>query len=155
MTTRKNQKDLSATTDELNISDLINIKIKTPEKEKPQLLQIDFNLWGKAKESLTPTLYNEDIESMQKDFKKAISTYVADNRFVFSPQFITEFNATAANLKKGYQKYMSMTAYVKQKRCIDWENITAYIEDTISLYARMITNSIDEHGFECLKEKQK
>ena len=99
---------------------------------------------------LIKTFINELYAIIKKGSEISIEIgYKNDKKFIF------DFNFTSANLKKGYNKAVTLSVYVKQKNELKLTKLKNEIRNTIKDTVREITDKIREENFSCYKVKRK
>ena len=96
----------------------------------------------------------KSLRQRAKESKRLLRCYVSDNSDLFDKRSILDINFTSANLKKGYNKSVQMSLFVRQKYPKSLSKIKNSIKETIKPVINTITSKILEEGFKCYKKKQ-
>ena len=103
-TKRKNKKNTSAITDDLNLDNGLNVKLKTLDINKPNVVEISIDLFAIPKEQMDVEDYEKSISIIKRKYRSACMAYINANGGIFQNRFISDFNFTSSNLKKDYNK---------------------------------------------------
>ena len=150
---RKNKKNTSAITDDLNLDNGLNVKLKTLDINKPNVVEISIDLFAIQKEQQDVEDYEKSISIIRRKYKSACMAYINTNGDIFQNRFISDFNFTSSNLKKDYNKHVTMSLYARQKKGLDFNNLQLKIKDSLKDTVAKINHDITVNGFKCSKIK--
>ena len=153
-TKRKNKKNTSVITEDLKLNRGLNVKLKTLDINNPKVIEITFNLFAIPKEQCDVDDYEESITNIEKKYKLACKEYINSNKDIFQDRFISDFNFTSANLKKDYNKYVTMSLYARQKKELNFKKLKSIIKNTLKETTFKISKEIIANGFTCSKNKK-
>lgn len=120
----------------------------------PNIIEINLSMFAIPIHQRTNEEYDEQIKSVIKTSKKVLQKYVLDNQELFDKKCILDINFTSANLKKGYNKSVQMSLFVRQRKSNKFTKIKKEIKGTIKDSVNLITSKIKEEDFKCFKTKQ-
>ena len=153
--TNTKRKNLTFISNDLKINRGMVVKLKTINMNEPDVIEINMSCFAIPNETLEIEVYEESISSINKFCNKAFTSYLKKNSSFLSNKFIFDFNFTSANLKKGYNKAVTLSVYVKQKNELKLTKLKNEIRNTIKDTVREITDKIREEKFSCYKVKRK
>lgn len=149
------KKNLSLTTEDLKINRGLNVKLKTLNKDVPSIIEIKINLYAIPNKTYEIEDYDLSISKIRKKYNKICREYVCHNSNLLSDKFISDFNFTSANLKKGYNKSVSMSLYVKNKNNLPFNKLKNIFRINLKDYMRELSDEIRNEDFSCYKVSQK
>lgn len=148
-----NTKETQYCSDDLKVNRGIVVKMKTFNGMKPNVVEIAFSFYAVPQISNTDDGYAKSIALLKKKINKICKRYVCDNGNTFGSKSIVDCSFTSANLKKGYNKYVTVSLYVKQLNQLNLARIQNRIKNTIKSYSFEITSAFQEEKFSCYKTK--
>ena len=152
-TNRKNKKNTSAITDDLNLDNGLSVKLKTLDINKPNVVEISIDLFAIPKEQMDVEDYEKSISIIKRKYRSACMAYINANGGIFQNRFISDFNFTSSNLKKDYNKHVTMSLYARQKNGLDFSQLQLKIKDSLKDTISKISQDITANGFKCSKIK--
>lgn len=141
--------------DDLKFSRRFNVKVKTLNVYQPNVVEIVLSFIAIPKDDLTQNVYNSSIERIKKTYFNECTKYIKNNRDVFRKECIMDFNFSSANLKKGYNKIVSMSLVLRQNGTLSFRKIKSYIRKTFRASAKCVVDMCREESFKCCKAKLK
>ena len=148
-TKRKNKKNTSAITDDLNLDNGLSVKLKTLDINNPNVVEISIDLFAIPKEQMDVEDYEKSISIIKRKYRSACMAYINANGGIFQNRFISDFNFTSSNLKKDY----NMSLYARQKNGLDFSQLQLKIKDSLKDTISKINHDITVNGFKCSKIK--
>ena len=149
------RKNLTFISDDLKINRGMVVKLKTINMNNPDVIEINMSCFAIPNETLEIEEYEESISSIKRACNKAFTSYLKKNSSFLSNKFIFDFNFSSANLKKGHNKAVTLSVYLKQKNGLKLAKLKNEIRNTIKDTVREITDKIREKNFSCYKAKRK
>jgi hypothetical protein len=141
-------------TDDLKLNRGMNIKLKTINIEEPSVIEIDMAFFAKPLYELEVDEYNQAIGRIKHSFNKICGQFVKTNKDILSGKYINDFKFTSANLKKGYNKYVVLLLYVKQRDTMAFNKIKKMLKPNLKEMSGQLIESIKKEGFSCHKNKE-
>lgn len=130
------------------------VKVTRPSIEIDDVFRVDVSLYVIPKNQYEPDEYEEQVNRMIKHINYVMKMYVLNNTNIFQANSIIDVNFTSANLRRGYNKSVQASMFVKSKNKFDYLRFRDRIRMTIKPTIRMITDKFKEEGFMCHKRKQ-
>ena len=152
-TKRKNKKNTSAITDDLNLDNGLSVKLKTLDINKPNVVEISIDLFAIPKEQMDVEDYEKSISIIKRKYRSACMAYINANGGIFQNRFISDFNFTSSNLNKDYINHVTMSLYARQKNGLDFSQLQLKIKDSLKDTVAIISQDITANGFKCSKIK--
>ena len=149
-----NKKNTTLTSDDIRVDRKAVTKVIMTNINNPQVIEINLSLFAIPTQDKTKDEYNEQIDRIVKASHNILKGYVTNNHELFGNRSILDINFTSANLRKGYNKSVQMSLFVKLKEKNKFTKIRSEIKETIKDSVNQITSMIMEEGFKCHKRKQ-
>ena len=151
-TTRK--KNTTLTSEDIRVDRKVVTRVIMTNTENPCVIEINLSMFAIPNQQRSKDEYEEQINRIVKESQKILKKYVLDNHELFDGRSILDINFTSANLKKGYNKSVQMSLFVRQNQLRKFTKIKNNIKETIKDYVNQITSKIKEEDFKCFKKKQ-
>lgn len=152
LTIRK--KNVTLASDDIRVDRKAITKVIMTNINNPAVIEINLSMYVIPNNQREMEEYQEQIDRIAKESKRLLSCYVSDNTDLFDKRSILDINFTSANLKKGYNKSVQMSLFVRQKYPKSLSKIKNSIKETIKPVINTITSKILEEDFKCYKKKQ-
>lgn len=148
-------KDNSEITNDLHIGRGMVVRFKTNDVNNPKVVVIMITCY------VTPTVdkpmeeYESSISRIRRCFSQSCRNYVLKNSELILDKRICDMVFTSGNLKKGYNKSVTMSLFVRQKGDIKWAKLKKGLRNGLSDVVNEMTEAIKKEDFTCKKEKKK
>lgn len=152
LTIRK--KNVTLTSDDIRVDRKAITKVIMTNINNPAIIEINLSMYVIPNNQREMEEYQEQIDRIAKASQRLLRCYVSDNSDLFDKRSILDINFTSANLKKGYNKSVQMSLFVRQKYPKNLSKIKNSIKETIKPVINTITSKILEEDFKCYKKKQ-
>jgi len=127
--------------------------VSIPNEDNPSVMEIGVSLFVIPRKQFDMDVYQEQVDRITTYSSKLLKGYVRDNKDVFDDRFILDINFSTANLKKGYNKSVQMSMFVKKKCMRRTERMVSLIKDGMRPIVNAITKRMSEEGFSCHKRR--
>lgn len=128
--------------------------LSTPNDDNPNVIEIGVSLFAIPKEDCVEEEYNDRVKRILSYSNRMLRSYVSDNSDVFDKRCIVDLNFTTAKLRKGYNKSVHMSMFVRKKGLIGENRLYMRMKEGLKPVVNAITLKITEEGFVCHKRKQ-
>jgi hypothetical protein len=152
---RKRSKPKKYTSDDINILDDAIVKVKTLDADKPNVIEVTITFYAIPEVDKTQDEYITSIKKIRKAYNFACYQFVEDNCDLYWRDYITDFNFTSANLKKGYKKKVTMSLFLRQFGYLKINDIESDIKETIIPLTKLVIDKCNSSDFKCRKTKLK
>ena len=151
---RNKNKKKDYTCEDLRVDRGAIASISMPNEENPSIMEISVSLFAIPKEQCDMDIYEEKVNRIVSYSNKLLRGYVRANSGVFDNKCIVDINFTTANLKKGYNKSVQMSMFVRKMVGVNGKRLILMMKDGIRPVVNSITSKIVEEGFSCHKRRQ-
>ena len=149
------QKNLMYSSDDLKVSKSFTTKVKTVNVDNPKVLELVISFVATPNETLEIAEYEGNIKKVNYAFSKLSRSITNDLKDVVIDRYITDFNFSAANLKKDYQKQVTMSLFLRQKAGLGIKKISTRIKKSCKSHIKLIEEVVKNQNFRCMKTKTK
>lgn len=118
------------------------------------VIEISNSLYVAPNQQRSMEEYEERIERIVSHIRKGFKEYVRENKTMFEDKHIIDINFTSANLRKGYNKAVQVSLFVRKKDGYTEEKLRKDIRLTIKPFVNSMSKKICEEDFKCYKTKQ-
>lgn len=140
-----------------NVEDLHvdrNCVVNAVEENSAGVVEIKIQTYVVPTEQLEPEEYNSQVSRIITRMKRILNEYVINNLDDFLPNKIIDINFTSANLRKGYNKNVTVSLFVRKKRESRIGKTRKMVKEGIRQYVSSMIGMIKSEGFKCYKRKQ-
>lgn len=148
------KKNVTKASEDLRVDRKSITKISIVNINNPSVIEINTSLFAVPNEQREICEYEEQINRITSHASKALRAYVREHQDLFEKKCILDINFTSANLRKGYNKSVQLSLFVRQKNIKTFTKIRNDIKETIKPVINSITNKITAEDFKCYKKKQ-
>ena len=141
--------------DDLHINRGVIVVVTRPNIEIEDIYKIDISSYVVPKEECESEEYEEQVKNIKRYINRTLKRYVMGNSNIFCDNSIVDVNFTSANLRKGYNKSVQVSMFVKSKNKFEYSRFRDRIKNTIKPTIKMITDRFILEGYQCHKRKQK
>lgn len=145
---KNNKSDLS-----INRGAIITVTI--PRTEVDDVFKVDITLCVVPKKDFESEEYEQQRKRITSSINHFLKRYVVEHDGFLMSSSIVDINFSSANLRKGYNKLVQVSMYVRSRNCFRYSSFRERIKDTIKPTIRLITDKFREEGYKCYKKKQK
>jgi hypothetical protein len=140
---------------DLNISDNVIVKVKTMNVNNPTVIEVVLSFIAIPNDKRFPSEYIRSINEIKKTYFKACYEYNHSRGEIYRSDYIIDFNFTSANLKKDYNKSVSMSLYLRQKSHLQINELESDIVETFRSLVDKMIDKCNCENFKCSKVKLK
>ena len=149
-----NKENIKQKTEDLNVNRGVITRIITPNENNPFVIEINLSMYVVPNNDFEKEEYEEQVTRITRFSKKTLKSYVSSNRDLFDGNSILDINFTSANLRKGYNKSVQMSLFVKHRGIENKRTLRNEVKNTIKNTVNSITRNIREEGFSCYKRRK-
>lgn len=149
------QKNLMYSSDDLKVSKSFTTKVKTVNVDNPKVVELVISFVATPNETLEISEYEGNIKKVNYAFSKLSRSIANDLKDVVIDRYITDFNFSAANLKKDYQKQVTMSLFLRQKGGLGIKKISTRVKKACKAHIKLIEETVKNQDFRCMKTKTK
>ena len=135
----------------LNVSNHINLKYGSTNKDNPQIVYILGKAWISPK-------FNGEYESIlngiQNNFRKKIKKNVMESN-IFENKFVLDFDLNSTNMEKGKKKFLSFDLFLKQNsnNVIKLKELNSILSNNVRSIANDLVYDFSINDFDVAKTK--
>lgn len=135
----------------LNVSNHINLKYGSTNKDNPQIVYILGKAW------ISPNFngeYESILNGIQSNFRKKIKKDVMESN-IFENKFVLDFDLNSTNMKKGKKKFLSFDLFLKQNanNVMALKELNPIISNNIKSIANDLVYNFHTNDFDVTKKK--
>lgn len=154
-TKTKKKKNLLKTSEDLRVDRRVVTRISMLNINNPGIVEINTSFFAVPNEDRETEEYEWKVGRIVSYMKRELRKYVSNNSGMFDSKHIIDINFTSANLRKGYNKSVQVSLFVRQNPVKKFTKIKNEIKETIKPVIKSIADRITEEDFKCYKKKQK
>ena len=132
----------------------IVVLMTLPKNEIDDVFRIDMSLCAIPKADCEVDEYDAQRNRIVSYINRICKRYVNEHDNLFEKNSIVDVNFTSANLRKGYNKLIQVTMYVKSRNKFRYETFRERVRDTIKPTIRLMSDKFRSEGYKCYKKKQ-
>lgn len=151
---KQKKENLSGCTDDLRIHRGFNVKLKTVNVMEPNVIEINISFYAIPTVDKVDEEYEHSINNIRKRYNRICIDYLHSNSELVGDKHITDFSFTSANLRKGYNKYVTMSLYVNQKTKCRFSRLKGKFRDTLKDVVIKLSEKLREEDFTYSKTKK-
>lgn len=151
--TRTNKKDLSDMTNDLHMARGMVVKFRTGDKTTPKVIEVMLSCYATPTKDKKVEEYERCIRHIRHRFNVITDKYVTKNSDVVLDKKICDVVFTCGNLKKGYNKSVNMTLYVRQRYNLTWAKVKRLLKNGLSDMTKEMVECFKDEDFTCKKNK--
>ena len=140
--------------DDLSVDRKAVMKVSMNDVENPTVLTLCLSLFVIPENQLEKDEYESQVGRLSRYIKNEMRKYVLSNQGLFDKRMIVDVNFTSANLKKGYNKSVQVSVYVKVRNELKFQRIVKRVKETVKPSVNAITDRVRRDGSKCFKKKQ-
>ena len=153
MNNQRNKKKVSLTSEDISVNRGVVTKISVVNVDKPDVVHINLSFFAIPKKQMRPVEYEKSVEVIKEHTRQSFLSYICKNRDLFNRRHIMELNFSTANLRKGYNKSVKFSLYLKQNAALGFKELQRKVKGTIKGTVADITDNIRKNGFICSKQR--
>ena len=131
-----------------------NCVVNAIEENSAGVVEIKIQAYVVPTQQLEPEEYNSQVSRIITRMKRILSEYVMNNLNDFLPNKIIDINFTSANLRKGYNKNVTVSLFVRKRYDLKIGKTRKMVKDGIRQYVSNMIGMIKSEVFKCYKRKQ-
>lgn len=141
--------------EDLHINRYSVFRVTKPNINLDDVFRFDISLYAIPTRQLDMDEYDEQVKTIKKYINHTLKKYVINNNNIFFTNSIIDISFTSANLRKGYNKSVQASMFVKTRDIYSNKDFIGRIKETIKPTIKMITDKFACEGYKCHKTKQK
>lgn len=148
------KKDFSDMTDDLHLGSAIDARLRTGNLNNPKVIEVLLNCYVIPTENRTIEEYEKNISHIRRKFSLLAENYVKRNQDYILDKKICDVAFSMGNLKKGYNKSVTFTLFIRQRGTETWNQLKKYLKNGMGEMIEELTEYIRNEGFACKKSKK-
>lgn len=148
------KKDFSEVTDDLRLGRSIAVKFRTGNVFEPKVIEMQLSCYVNPTINKSAEEYEKSVSLLRRKFNIIADDYISKNQNWVHNKKICDLTFTTGNLKKGCNKSVTMTLFVRQKENLTWDNIKKCLRNGMADMLTDLTECIRKEGFSCKKNKR-
>ena len=133
----------------LDFSNDIDVRFGSVNKDDPKVIYLSGKCWVSPK---FEDDYNNIFETIKRDFKHSISTFLFGNNY-YSSRFILDFDINCDGLKMNHKKFLSFNIFFRQANQPPCKLTNESLSDNFSSLVNSLLRSLRENEFSVSKRK--
>ena len=123
-------------------------------RNNPNVVEINLSMFVIPNNERSKEEYSKQISRITRLTQRVLRGYIFNHQDIFDKKIILDINFTNANLRKGYNKSVQISMFVKQHKPETLSKLKKKIKETINEPVKTIIEKINEEDFECFKRKK-
>ena len=148
------KKDFSEITDDLHLGSAIEVRFRTGNIYEPKVIEVQFSCYVNPTSNRTVSEFEKNISHIRRKFNLLANDYVTKNQEYVLEKKICDVVFSVGNLKKGYNKSVTFTLFVRQRGDETWVQMKRLLRNGIGEMIDELTEYIRNEGFSCKKNKK-
>lgn len=149
-----NKKDFSDITDDLHLGSAMDVRLRTGNMNDPKVVEILFNCCVIPTKDRTTEEYEKNISHIRRKFSFLADGYIQKNQEYILDKKICDIAFSIGNLKKGYNKSVTFTLFIRQRGSETWTELKRCLRKGLGEMIEELTEYIRNEGFSCKKSKK-
>lgn len=141
--------------EDLSINRCAVVKVIDSGSNDNNVFKINISFYVTPKIQCKVEEYEMKTDKLKKYISRSLKKYVYSNKGLLNHNSIIDINFTSANLKKGYNKSVQVSLFVKPNMKFSYKRFKDKIRSTIKPTIKLITDEFRLEDFTCNKVKKK
>lgn len=145
----------TAAQQDIRVDRKVITKVAVVNPNNSNVIEITMSMFVIPNSQRDMSEYEEQIERITSYAERRLRQYVREENKLFDNKCILETTFSSANLRKGYNKSVQFSVFVKHKPVKRFTKLRRDIKETIQPFVKSIREKVEEEDFKCYKRRQK
>lgn len=140
---------------DIRVNRKVVTRITQVNPNNPYVVEINVSMCIIPKQEREKEEYEKQIARIKRFCQKTLKGYITTHGEIFDGRkVIFDTNLSSVNLRKGYNKSVQMSLFVKQNKPDKLSKLSKRVKNTIGVSVQSIVDKIKTEDFKCFKRKQ-
>jgi hypothetical protein len=140
---------------DIRVNRKVVTRITQVNPNNPYVVEINVSMCIIPKQEREKEEYKNQIARINRFCQKTLKEYITTHGEIFDTRkVIFDTNLSSVNLRKGYNKSVQMSLFVKQNKPDKLSKLSKRVKNTIGVSIQSIVDKIKTEDFKCFKRKQ-